>query len=231
MGTSDERVDRAVDGFESARARIDDWPEIDSFEAALSGIEKTYRRGRRGLARCLDGPTADDMHEWRKRAKYLWYHTRLVRDAAPSVLKPLASRLHDLSDALGDDHDLSVLVQSIRDDPDAFGGSDEVAAAITLAEGRQADLRRRSLRLGARLYAEKPARFADRVGSYWGMWQDVGDELDVGEIAEIAPPEDDLEELGRKRLYELAQTASLPGRSSMDREELVGALRASGLSG
>lgn len=50
---------------------------------------------------------AKDRHEWRKRVKYGWYHMRLLTDASPAILSPLEERLHDLSDALGGDHDLA----------------------------------------------------------------------------------------------------------------------------
>ena len=54
------------------------------------------------------------MHEWRKRTKDAGYHVRLLRDAAPSILEPLEDRFHDLSDALGDAHDLVVICERLR---------------------------------------------------------------------------------------------------------------------
>ena len=51
------------------------------------------------------------VHEWRKRTKDAGYHVRLLRDAAPSILEPLEDRFHDLSDALGDAHDLVVICE------------------------------------------------------------------------------------------------------------------------
>jgi hypothetical protein len=49
-------------------------------------------------------------------AKDLWYDSRLLGETAPSILGPLARSLHALSELLGDDHDLAVLVKMQRSD-------------------------------------------------------------------------------------------------------------------
>ena len=41
--------------------------------------------------------------------KELWYHARLLEEAWPRMLKAQANEAHNLSDVLGDDHDLAVL--------------------------------------------------------------------------------------------------------------------------
>lgn len=97
-----------------------------------------------------------------------------------------------------------------------------------LLEGRRADLQRRSLLLGARLYTERPKAFSRRVSSYWTLWRELGEELPAGEIADLADATDGLAELTRQQLYERAQALDLPGRSSMDRDGLLAALRAAG---
>ena len=105
----DGRLRRATDLLQRARERVESWPVGDDPAPLEGGLAKTYRRGRRALDATAACPTDEELHELRKRAKYTWYHVRLLTPAAPSVLDPLASRLHDLSDALGDDHDLAVL--------------------------------------------------------------------------------------------------------------------------
>ncbi len=47
------------------------------------------------------------MHEWRKRVKDLWYHVTLLQDAWRPVMSALADEAHELSDRLGDEHDLT----------------------------------------------------------------------------------------------------------------------------
>ena len=133
------------------------------------------------VASRFDG-NVEARHEWRKREKDLWYATRLLVDAAPSVLTGLQARLDELAEALGDDHDLAVLSELLRSQPDAFGGHAEADRATALADSTAVDLQSRAYRLGATLYAEKPTTYGRRVGGYWRLWHDLGPERPVGAI-------------------------------------------------
>jgi CHAD domain-containing protein len=224
----DERIVAAWDLIVSGRDQIDQWPLDNDVAVVVGGVTKTYRRGRKRMGECLLQPTDERLHQWRKRAKYTWYHARLLRDAAPSVLKPLIGRLHDLSDVLGDDHDLAVLVDQLRAEPDDFGGEADVGTVIQAVEVVREDLQQRALRLGPRLYAESPAAFAARLVAYWTAWQEHGDEWEAGEIADLAPADDDLDERSVRQLYAIARELELPGRSTMDRDDLIASIRAAG---
>lgn len=163
--------------LETARAAIDEWHlDETGWDAIGPGVAKTYGRGRDACVAAADCATAERFHELRKRVKYTWYHLRLLRDAAPWVLAPLADRFHDLSDGLGDAHDLAVLGDQLRSNPDAFGGDAIVGEAVVLADGFRQRLERRSLVVAARLYAEEPDAFAGRLGAYWAAWRRDGTE-------------------------------------------------------
>lgn len=229
---SHETIEQALELMRDGMTAIDAWAlDDDGWDAIGPGLAKTYTRGVDALAEASNDGTSDNFHELRKRAKYTWYHVRLLKQTAPSILKPFASRLHDLSDALGDAHDLSVLTDRIRRDPDAFGGEDVVDAAVAFIDVRRRDLERRSLISGHRLYVESPKCFTRRLGSYWeghGRW---GDEVDVGEMDEIIADSttDDFDDLTVSELRDVAREAGLSGRSSMTRDELIASLRASGI--
>lgn len=170
-GALDERIERAAAAIATGAAEIDDWPlDGDDFDLVAAGIEHAYRRGRRDLRRVRDDPTAENVHDWRKRVKDLRYQLRLLQDAWPSVLRASAAEAHELADLLGDHHDLSVLVAAVRatDDPGA-------ATLSTLAERRQAELLDAALALGDRLYAEKPSQFTRRIERYWRAWRPADD--------------------------------------------------------
>jgi CHAD domain-containing protein len=138
------------------------------FSAMRGGLKRTYTRGRAGLEATLKTPHDAAFHEWRKRVKYLWYHMRLVREAAPSILEPLALSLHDLSDALGDVHDLSILLSATADMDSNIPGL-ELKAARVMARERKSDLEKRAIAMGRRLYVETPAAFVARMEGYWAM--------------------------------------------------------------
>ena len=94
------------------------------------------------------------MHEWRKSVKTLWYQMRLVEPAAPSAIAPVIATLDRLGEALGDDHDLAVLVGRLAADPHRYGGALHAMRAIEIARAEQAVLRGPAFRIGATIYAE-----------------------------------------------------------------------------
>ena len=129
------------------------------------------------------------MHEWRKSVKNLWYQTRLLEPAAPSTLAPMIGSLDHLGEALGDDHDLAVLVERLAADPHRYGGALHALKAIEIARAEQAVLREPAFRLGATIYAEKPKAFVARIESYWTATVREGPELATGGITELASAE------------------------------------------
>jgi CHAD domain-containing protein len=153
---------RAVAILTEARKRVDDWPlALDSFEAVAKGLERTYRRGRRAFKAALEEPTAEALHEWRKRVKDLWYEHTLLRELWAPVMTAAGDEAHELSDRLGDDHDLVVLAAWVRGhlDPDP----DFSEAVIR----RREQLQREAFALGERLYAEKPSAYMRRIEGLW----------------------------------------------------------------
>ena len=118
------RAERAAGLFREGRGRLAR-TNLDArgWDAVGPGLEKTYKAGRRALTEAHQRPRPRAVHEWRKRAKDGWYHVRLLRGAAPAILEPLEERLHDVSDALGDAHDLAVICDRLHAAPDRFGGA------------------------------------------------------------------------------------------------------------
>jgi CHAD domain-containing protein len=141
-----------------ARARIVDWPlEDDSFSAIEPGLRRMYRRGRRDWRAMRKEPTVEGLHEWRKRTKEFWYDHELLRTLWKPVMKAVGNEAHDLSDLLGDDHDLAVLLEWAREHADP---APELVEAV---EGRRSDLQEQAVELGARLYADRTRVFIRRL--------------------------------------------------------------------
>jgi CHAD domain-containing protein len=157
--------------IEEAKPAIADWAlEGEEFELIEDGLRRSYRRGRKRFAETAPSPTAEHVHEWRKRVKDLWYHLRLVRGARPGALGKAAGRAHELSDLLGDHHDLEVL----RDDAArrrGVVGSEDLATLDHLVERRQGELLGAARALADKLYDRKPKRFVGRIGEYWAAWR------------------------------------------------------------
>ena len=172
-GLTVEATDTARPELTRIRDRIRTWtPRGDDFGVVCDGIERGYRRSRRALRTARREPTAENLHEWRKRAKDHWYNLSVLRDVWPPVIEPLADAAHDLSDRLGDDHDLAVLLDFARShatgDPD---GADRVAALAAVIDRRREELRAEAFALGERLHADRPRAFARRIESLWRIWR------------------------------------------------------------
>lgn len=147
--------------IEQARGRVAGWPvETDGFGAFEADLQRIYRQGRRRMRAARDEPTTDNLHEWRKRTKDLWYHLMLLEAAWPPVMHTLADEAHELSDRLGDDHDLAVLLHWAQEHADASPIRAEV-------EKRRLRLQSEAFVYGARLYADRPRVFVGRLERWW----------------------------------------------------------------
>ncbi len=198
-------------------------------EIVGAGLAKTYGRGVNALDRASNEPDAERFHDLRKRVKYSWYHTQLITPTAPVLLDALADRWHDLSDALGDAHDLAVLGEQLLDEPEAFGGEASVHATIELFGDVRRTLEARSITLGRRLYAETPRQIVRRLGTYWSVWRELGPQLAVGEIDDIFKADKRFNGYTVRELIAFAGQAGIVGRFSMRRAALVSALTAAGV--
>jgi CHAD domain-containing protein len=160
-------IERAMRMIEEGRDRIDDWPLTeDSWKLVGPGLVRSYRTGRQGMKRVLADPTPAGVHEWRKRAKDLWYQLRIVRNAWPEVLGATVEQLHELTELHGDHHDLTVLADDLaRRQIEQRGTFEQLIA------GRQSELLDHALQIGRRVYAEKPKAFSRRIESYWDDWR------------------------------------------------------------
>jgi CHAD domain-containing protein len=117
-------------------------PELFSIAA---GVKRSYRAGRKAFekARSRDD---DPLHEWRKQTKYLLNQLDLLKSVFDTNLRKMRHRAHELADALGDDHDLSVLQKKLHRSKGCEPGLMKQMMA------RRRRLQARSARIGKKLY-------------------------------------------------------------------------------
>src|ERR1051325_6118849 len=82
-------------------------------ESVAGSLARIYRRGKRRMETAFASDAAPDFHAWRKSTKDLWYAVRLFEPAWPGPLGTLATEIHELSQILGDEHDLTVLHEAL----------------------------------------------------------------------------------------------------------------------
>jgi CHAD domain-containing protein len=161
----------AIARIEAGLDAISDWElDGDGFDLIAAGLKRGYSRGRKLFAATVESPTGENVHEWRKRAKDLRYHLRLIRDARPDKLRKAVDRAHELTDELGDHHDLEVLRADVGGRPGVVGAPNR-ARLEEMIDRRQAQLVDRAKSIGESLYAEKPKRFVARIEGYWTEWR------------------------------------------------------------
>jgi CHAD domain-containing protein len=137
------------------------------FGAFYGGVKKVYKRGRKAATTARNEPSTENLHDWRKRAKYLYYIMGYLRFLWPGELKALEATLGDLADLLGADHDLAVLCHTLEKEPALLQYPEKqqlLSGVISLErQGKQEQLRP----LAHRLFKETPAQFSNRLAAYW----------------------------------------------------------------
>jgi CHAD domain-containing protein len=152
-------------------------------KALAEGVELLYRRARKAGRKAAEAPSTEELHRWRQRTKEFGAALRLLRGMGDRRLTKLVETAQELSELLGDDHDLAVLKETFGHDFAGGAGSEPAAeedaalALITQAiETRRAWLQKRAWKLGKRLFAEKPGRLADSLLKCWEAWHRPGAE-------------------------------------------------------
>jgi CHAD domain-containing protein len=168
LSENEGAIQKVRDELESAHTRTAAWTfDKKGFGALRPGLKKIYGRGRKRMRAAAGDPSTERLHEWRKRTKDLWHAEQLLRAADPKGMKKLAKRTHDLSDLLGDDHDLAVLEAYVRERPTALPDPEDRAALLAVVGRRRKTLQRKAFALGHRLYKRPPKRFVKRIERDW----------------------------------------------------------------
>ncbi len=171
-------VEQTVAWLDGVPARVTGW------DAFGPGLAREYGRGRRALGQLPHQPSVDELHDWRKRVKDLWYHERLLRRLWTDGQRPVVAAADELASMLGADHDLGLLLAVVAEP----GGHDTAhlrstvervdplaldpyvrAVVDVVALGHRAQLQHDARRLGALLYADRPRAWRDRHGAWWAV--------------------------------------------------------------
>lgn len=184
IDAADPQVRRARKLLKKARKRARRWEPGDDVTPLIEGVVRTHRQGAKALGLLLNEGDDEHSHEWRKRVKHLWYQTRLLQASAPPMLDPVIAIADDCAEALGDDHDLAVLVELLAEAEGPRGNLGDASCdrAAAVARRRQDELRHHALRLGLVLYAESSPSLGERLGAYWALA--AADAAEAGTSAE-----------------------------------------------
>lgn len=164
--TLQSRLDRVRDDLTALRHRIADW-HLNAKDFALleTGIRRTWHRCCTRMDQVRKSPHPETIHDWRKRVKDHAYQARLLQPIWPEALAPTIATAMQLEEQLGQIHDLDLLIDWLRQQPEQT----EVASLIPLARSSRASLLTHSLALGARLFAGSGADLVLRWSAWWRL--------------------------------------------------------------
>jgi hypothetical protein len=163
---------RVARTMEEARSDLKHWDLAgDDWEALEGGLKWIYLHGYRAFHEASESRTDENLHEWRKRVKDLWYVMDLLQPIRPGFTEGWGEEAHKLADDLGDDHDLAVLRQVFTDPGDRLGVPAAGVVIVPLIDRRRVELQQDAFTRGRNLYGERPKRFLAQLGAYWRAWR------------------------------------------------------------
>lgn len=152
--------------LQASRGAIDTLPMRNATAADLAtGLKRIYKQGRNAFRTARRHPSAKNWHESRKKAKSLGYGFELIQSACPKRVSKWIGQTKKLTDALGEDHDLFMVLLALRHAHRAMPDRDFRLLAKQIARKR-AKRQKEALKLAKRLYHEKPRCFGQRLDHY-----------------------------------------------------------------
>ena len=155
-----------------ARSRVFDWPiSGDNFKIIKKNLQRIYKQGQRDMYAVFNEAIKENVHEWRKRVKNLWYSMRILSNLWPEIMSPLVTLLGKLSDNLGDTNDMFLLKERIIANKSKFKDDQHTRELINFIDRRIIDLLRNARSIGRKVYSEDSKYFVGRMQNYFEIWR------------------------------------------------------------
>lgn len=161
---SSQRGSLAELSAEVSRVRLDG----ADFELVRAGLRDCFARGRRKLSQVEAETTDERLHSLRTQAKRYQNQLAFFEPLWPRVLRAERYEITRMTEALGDDHDLSLLEAKLRTaemDLELRRFLEDACAA------RKAVLRERAGKIARRVFAESPKGLAARFARYYAAFR------------------------------------------------------------
>ncbi len=161
-----EDTERSVGILRSGRAAIDTWPAaLAGFQDIAPGFEQTYRNCLEAWDGVRTRPSDELFHEFRRWAKYHWYHIRILERLNKRKLRPRRKVLRKLQRTLGDAHDYVLLGSYLAQRGYAANGIAEMAATL------KNELYAKALRHGETVFDTPVETLVADCSGYWAAAQ------------------------------------------------------------
>jgi len=152
--------------LEVSRQSLASWPlRKATAEDLASGLKRIYKQGREAFKTARKSPTPGHLHAWRKKTKSLGYGLEMIKNLGSGELSKMIRCSDILTEALGDDQDLFMVLRALDKEHRSNPASDfnRLANRISL---KRAKRQKRAFKLGEKVYGEKPGGFEKRLDRY-----------------------------------------------------------------
>lgn len=134
------------------------------FATIKNGLDKIYSDASSLLIISKKKPDESNLHEWRKSVKDLYHCISVLSPIREKIYNRYAKDLKQLSDLLGELHDYFELQHYVYSLDKTSTNLELINAHI---ERSKSSLRKKSFRLGKKLFKEKPGTFGERFKKYY----------------------------------------------------------------
>lgn len=149
--------------LDASRDQMSSWPLQAATPAGLAaGLRRIYKQGRKVGRQARQTGTPEHFHQWRKKAKALGYAFELIESLGSGKISKMLRCADCLTECLGDDHDLFVLLQALRAENQTKPDDGFLKLSDQIAQAR-ARLQKRAFKCGDKLYRQKPAAFEKNI--------------------------------------------------------------------
>lgn len=156
-----DELQAAAQRFEALKIRG------EAFAPVALGVQRTYAKAQAQMWAAYRRPSDCGFHDWRKHVQRHWRHMQLLAPAWPGLMDARVQVAAEVSELLGEDHDLAVLRALFVRDGALFGPGSEVRTIIATCEARQNAVRLAAVPRGQRLFAAPPKAFRRELETYW----------------------------------------------------------------
>ncbi len=130
-----------------------------------AGLKRIYKRGRDHYKAARKDATPESLHEWRKQAKILGHGLTLIEQLGPKTAGIMITDTEQLCEALGDDHDLYLVLQALQREDQTQPARDYRKLSKRITAQRRV-LQASAFKLGKRIFDQKPGAFAKSL-EHW----------------------------------------------------------------
>ena len=167
----EQKLAAAIETCRTALNNLDALDLANSRSRTGRRLEKVWvkqlRKAQHVLSACHETRDENAFHDLRKSGQVYWMHLAILEDLWPSAFAAKKREAKNLVEILGHEHDLSVLLQTINEDPSLVSDSDSLAHLFAaIIRGQQA-LREAGLAKAKHVFADDPEREAAIIETLW----------------------------------------------------------------